>query len=63
MIIIRAPWAMEQKVLEQELQSNASKGLTSSEAEKRLKEAGENKITQSRKLPFGKFFGRKYGNR
>lgn len=51
-MIIRAPWAMEQKVLEQELQSNASKGITSSEAEKRLEEAGENKITQSRNITF-----------
>lgn len=37
---IKAPWATEQKMIEQDLQSNAIKGLTASEAEKRLKETG-----------------------
>ncbi len=47
-----APWATEQTALEASLDSDISKGLSSDEAEKRLKEAGENRITQSKTITF-----------
>ena len=50
---LTAPWAMEQNTLEQVLKANSSKGLGSHNAENRLKESGENKITHSRKITFG----------
>lgn len=47
-----APWSMDQKAIQSGLNSDISKGLSSTEAEKRLKEAGLNKITQSKTITF-----------
>ena len=52
MIKLTAPWAMERAELEQKAQSNAIRGLNAKVAENRLKESGENKITQSKKITF-----------
>ena len=46
------PWAVERNALEQALESNTIKGLGYIEAENRLREAGENKITHSKKITF-----------
>ena len=46
------PWAVERNALERALESNTIKGLGSVEAENRLREAGENKITHSKKITF-----------
>lgn len=48
----QAPWAMERAALEESLKSTAPTGLSSAEAQRRLAQAGENKITQSRKITF-----------
>jgi len=47
-----APWAMEQSALEHALKSDMVKGLSADQAESRVKDAGENKITQSKSITF-----------
>lgn len=49
---IDAAWTMEQTKLEHELDSDVSMGLSSFEVEERLKEVGNNKITQSKTITF-----------
>lgn len=51
---INAPWTMKQADIEHELNSSTKNGLSSGEAENRLKEAGENRITQSKPITFWK---------
>lgn len=48
-----APWAADKTALQAELDTDISKGLSLSEAERRLREAGENRITQSGTITFG----------
>ena len=47
-----AIWSMDKKAVQSALNSDISKGLSSAEAEKRLKESGLNKITQSKTITF-----------
>ncbi len=49
---LNAPWSMESVKVERSLNSDAARGLRSDEAEKRLHESGENRITQSKKITF-----------
>lgn len=46
------PWAMDKKDLDSMLDSDRVRGLNTVEAEKRLKESGLNKITQSKSITF-----------
>ncbi|HVI41192.1 MAG TPA: cation-transporting P-type ATPase, partial [Anaerovoracaceae bacterium] len=50
---LELPWSIEQKVLGNALASDLSKGLSPVEADKRLKETGLNRITQSKDITFG----------
>ncbi len=47
-----ALWSMDKKAVQSALNSDISKGLSSTEAEERLKENGLNKITQSKTITF-----------
>lgn len=49
---ISTAWATKSDTLVRDLHSDAINGLASSEADKRLKETGENKITQSKSITF-----------
>lgn len=46
------PWVASTDTLVRELQTNATAGLAAKEAEARLKDVGENTITQSKKITF-----------
>ncbi len=52
MIKLELPWLMDKKAIEGALDSDMSNGLNLVEAEKRLKESGLNKITQSKTITF-----------
>ena len=50
---ITSPWSMEQNTIERAMESDITKGLCNAQVERRIKEMGENKITQSKSITFG----------
>ena len=50
---LTSPWSMEQNTIERAMESDITKGLCNAQVERRIKEMGENKITQSKSITFG----------
>lgn len=49
---LTSPWSMEQNTIERAMESDITKGLCNAQVESRIKEMGENKITQSKSITF-----------
>ena len=49
---LTSPWSMEQNTIGRAMESDITKGLCNAQVERRIKEMGENKITQSKSITF-----------